>query len=343
MKSQKIQALFDFIDYLDNNKIEYIQKYIPLCDELIKLDNQRNKLNPNENYIDKQQYDNIQNQIKEKFSPITSNICTPISNKLKELEIWSGDETCSSIWNNNISAISDFKRDFTSEDVVHVMQYKQKYLSFRIETNTDFLCLSFVFQHLDEILKELFDFFKDSNENEFDSFEAKTIKVNNVEEAVKGLVENKGKNVKFSIPTKALYKSPNETQIRTSIANIKNEINIGDKIHVGNIQNNSGQIIIGKDIKITHSFNERKEVADKIDELIKLLKQENIADDQRQTLITNLDKVKEEIVDEEKPDKSKIFKWLSNTKKIIENVALTELTKKALYWIYENFHFIVPM
>lgn len=249
MIPQKIQALFDFIDYLDKNKREYIEKYIPLCDELNNLDYQREELNPNGNYMEKRQYDNIQAQINEKFSPIISNIHTPISTKLKELGIWTDDNTYTSIWNNNISAISDFKRDFKSEDVSSVMQYKQKYLSFRIETNTDFLCLPFVFHYLDEILKELFDFFKDTNENEFDSFETKTIKVNNIEEAVKGFMENKGKNVKFSIPTKTLYNNSNGKQMPSSYTNIKNELIMGDKIHIGDIPNNSGLISIGKENK----------------------------------------------------------------------------------------------
>ena len=247
MIPEKIQALFDFIDFLNKNKREYINKYIPLCNELKNLDNKRNGLNPNGNYIDKQKYDDIQKQIKEKFSPITLNIYTPISNKLKELEIWSGDETYSSIWNNNISAISDFKRDFKAEDVVQVMQYKKKYLSFRTQTNTDFLCLSFAFGNLDEILKELFDFFKDTNKNEFDNFETKTIEVNSIEEAAKGFLENKGKNVKFSIPTKTLNNSSNDKQIQANSMNIKNEIIMGDKIKFGDIPNNSGQISIGKE------------------------------------------------------------------------------------------------
>ncbi len=228
MIPDKIQALFDFIDYLDINKRKYVEKYIPLCNELKNLCNQRDELKPHENYIDKQQYDKIQNQIEDKFLPITSNIYAPISNKLKELGIWSGDKPDSSIWNNNISAISNFKRDFASEDVEQVIQYKQKYLSFRTETNTDFLCLSLIFQYLDEILKELFDFFKDNNKNEFDGFETKTIKVNSVEEAVNGLIENKEKNVKFSIPTKTLYDDPNETKKRTNSTNKKTKINSSD-------------------------------------------------------------------------------------------------------------------
>lgn len=246
MIPKKIQALFDFIDYLNKNKREYIEKYIPLCNELKILSKQREELNPKSNYIDKQEYNKIQAQIFEKFSPITLNIYNPITSKLRELEIWNGDNTYSSIWNNNSSAIYDFKDNFKTEDVLQIMEYKQKYLSFRRETNTDFLCLTFVFHYLDEILKELFDFFKVTNENEFDSFETKTIEVNSIGEAFKGFMENKDKNVKFSIPFETLYYNSNEKQIQSSTTNIKNELIMGDKFQIGDIPNNSGQISIGK-------------------------------------------------------------------------------------------------
>jgi hypothetical protein len=247
MIPQRIHALFDFIDYLNNNKREYIEKYVPLCHELKNLHNQRNELRPNENYKDKRQNDNLQNFIKEKYLPIISNVYTPISTKLSELKIWSGDETYASIWNNNYSAISDFKENFRSEDIEQVMQYKQKYLSFRRETDTDFFCLTFALHSLDEILKELFEFFKDTDENEFDRFETKTIKVNSVKEAVNGLIESNGKNVKFSIPFKTLYDAPMEPQLLTNSTNIRSEIIMGDKIRVGDISNNSGQIAVGKE------------------------------------------------------------------------------------------------
>jgi len=341
MVPQKIQSLFDLIDYLDGNKKEYIEKYIPLCSELESLSKQRSLLKPDSNYIDKQQYDIVQKQIKEKFSPILTNICTPISNKLLELGIWSGDQTYASIWNNNISEISDFKRSFAAEDVAQVMVYKHKYLSFRAETNSDFLCLSMIFQGLDEILKLLFDFFKDTTVNEFESFEAEIIKVDSIEDAVKGFAENRGKNVKFSIPAKNLFNGSSETQPAKHHTNIKNEIFMGDKIVVGDITNNSGQIIIGKDIKISNSMNDRKEIADKIEELIQLIRQEpNIEDQQRQSLVTNFDKVKEEI-SEENPDKSKIFKWLANTKGVLENLVLTHHVTEAVHWVYENLNFVI--
>jgi len=341
MIPQKIQALFDFIDYLDSKKIEYIEKYIPLCDELNNLDTRRSELKPKINYIDKQQYDEIQKQITEKFEPITQNIYMPVLNKLKELEIWSGDDVYASIWNNNSSAIHDFKDNFTFEDADKVKTYKQKYLNFRTETNSNFLCLQFVFSNLDDILKVLFDFFKDTSENEFESFETKTIEVNSIKDAAKGFMETKGKNVRFSIRQESLFDYHNLKQLQPHLQNVKNEIIMGDKIQVGDISNNSGQIIIGKHIKIADSLIGKTETADRITELINLIRQEqNISDDQKQSLITNFDKVKDEVL-EEKPDKSKVFKWLSNTKGILEHLVLTHHVTEAAHWVYNNLNFII--
>lgn len=254
MIPQKTQALFEFIDFLDENKSEYIKRYIPLCSELKKLDIHRNSLDPEGNYKDKQLYDNIQAQIKEKFIPITNNIYNPIITKLLDLKIWSGDELFTSIWNNNISEISNFKRNFTEDDAVEVFEYKQKHLNFRQETNNDFLCLSRVFNSLDEILRQLFVFFKDTKENEFDNFETKIIKVLDFNDFEEKLRDNKGRNVKYSIPVETFF-DKNKEVIKSEVASIQNII-MGDKIEVGNISNNSGQISVGKKNKAKGNEND---------------------------------------------------------------------------------------
>jgi hypothetical protein len=253
MIPQKIQVLFEFIDFLDEHKSEYIEKYIPLCEELKELDRQRNLLKPNNNYQDKQTFDNIQDRIEEKFKPITEGVYKPITNKLKELGIWAGDDVYSSIWNNNISEISEFKRNFSNEDTEQIFEYKHKYLDFRIKTNSDFLSLTFIFQSLDEILKELFDFFKDTDVNEFDKFETKRIVLENLSELAKGISENKGKNVSFSIPLDTLY---SKKQTSKQSTDTKHEIIMGDKIEVGNINNNAGQISVGKNNKTERKSND---------------------------------------------------------------------------------------
>ena len=341
MITKKIQSVFDFIDFLDANKTKFIEKYLPLCSEVEILDKQRSLLNPNTNYKDKQQYDIIQEKIKEKLALLQTNIYLPFTNKLLKLGIWSGDQTYASIWNNNISEISDFKRDFALEDVEQVMYYKYKYISFRVETNSNFLCLGMMLQDLDEIFKFLFDFFKDTTKNEFEGFEGQVIEAESLEEAIRHLAENKGKNIKLSIPFENLSNKPSKTSSPNYHTNIKHEIHMGDNIIVGDISNNSGQINIGKNIRIADNINGRKATADKIDELISLIRQEpNIEDQQRQSLITNFDKVKEEIA-EDKPDTSKIFKWLTTTKGILENLVLTHHVTEAAQWVFENLNFVI--
>jgi len=250
MISSKIQSLFDFIDFLHSNKENYIINYTPLIKELEVLADKRSELKPLDNYSKKEKYDLIQKEIEDKFPTITENIYKPFTQKLLELEIWSGDDTFSSIWNCNIEAISKFKNEFESSDIPIVMDYKKKYLSFRTETHRNFLCLGLLFQELDEIFKELFDFFKDTEENEFKNFEAKELKVNSIEDLVKSISESKNSNVKYSLPIESFIEKREQPSHNSNSLNFHNyETIMGDKIIAENIPNNSGVINVGKNNK----------------------------------------------------------------------------------------------
>lgn len=199
----RIQSLFDFIDFLDANKSEYITTFLPLVDELLELDIKRNQLNPDKNYKDRQQYNIVQKEIEEKFEPLYKNVTQPILAKLQELGIWGGEKTYVSIYNFNAAAIRNFTENFVSEDIEKIKDYKEKYINFRSETNSDFLSLGFVFEKVDEVLKMLFDFFKDTDINEFESFEARTLEVNSLTEAVKVFNEGKSKHLKVVVRPKS--------------------------------------------------------------------------------------------------------------------------------------------
>lgn len=201
MITKEIQNIFEFISFLDSNKKDYIQKYLPICEELEKLIEQRNQLKPHENYRDKQKYDVFQKEISPKFDILLSNIYHPVMDKLSELKIWSGDQAKSSISNNISSAATNFKSTFESDDVPLLIAYENKYLNFRKETNSNFLTLELVFSLLDRDLKELFDYFKDSDEGEFDALMAEVIQCNSLEEAVRLHQENPSQNKRFSIPS----------------------------------------------------------------------------------------------------------------------------------------------
>ena len=254
MIPERIVALFEFIDFLDAHKKEYIEKYIPLCHELIELDTQKSLLKPRENYLDKLKYDAIQKNISEKFQPIQQDIYIPFTSKLRDLKIWSGDDIYTSIFNNNSAAIFDFRENFEPNDIETVLAYKHKYLSFRRETNNSFLCLQFVLNNLDEIYKYLFDFFKDSSENEFESFEAKILELDSLNDVASALTTNKATNFAYAIPPDSFLNYQNlrkphpKLYLGTSIIN--NEFIMGNKIQLGDINGHGNVLNSGNEVNI---------------------------------------------------------------------------------------------
>ncbi|KAB1156087.1 hypothetical protein [Flavobacterium luteum] len=197
MITDKIKALFNFIEFLHSN-IENFKQYDILINELNSLDIERNKLNRSNNFKDKLKYDEIQAEIKDKFEVINENIILLIKDKSNELNICDWNET-NTLWNRNILEISELKENFSANDIAEILEHKNKYIEYRTKTNCYYFS-QFFFVDLDQILKVLFDFFKESteNENEFEAFEIKKIKVNDISEAVE-LIQ-KG-HTKFIIPT----------------------------------------------------------------------------------------------------------------------------------------------
>ena len=154
-----------------------------------------------------------------------------------------------SIYNNIIGDILEFQQSFTEEDINVIKYYKEKYLSFRIETNSNFMCLSLILSRLDEVYKIVFDFFKDTNENEFENFEAKVVNLDNLDQLLQNLKENKSKNIHYSIPFESLStkEEKNESNKHNSLNNNYNVI-MGDNFNIGDISKNKGQINVGKNI-----------------------------------------------------------------------------------------------
>lgn len=194
MIKDRINALFSFIEFLHSN-IDNFKGYDILINELYTLDIERNKVRGKTTFTDKLKYDEVQAKIKSKFEIINENIIELIKDKSNELNIcdWTKTET---LWNYNILEISELKENFSTNDIPEILKNKTKYLEFRKKTNCDYF-QTFFFSDLDKILKVLFDFFKESNENEFKAFEVKKIEVNDISEAVE--LFHKGHNT-FLIP-----------------------------------------------------------------------------------------------------------------------------------------------
>ncbi len=177
MISDKIKALFQFIEYLHSN-IENFKKFDGLIKELEKLNYDRKNLKPEQNYKDRLQYDKIQAELESKFKILQDGTANLIKTKAKELNICDPDKT-ETLWNYNISEIDKLKKEFDESYLDTIFEYKNKYIQFRTETNHSYFSLEFFFDDLDEILKELFDYFKES-ENEFKNFESRENKVDSI-------------------------------------------------------------------------------------------------------------------------------------------------------------------
>lgn len=185
----KIKALFEFIEYLYSN-IDNFNQYESVLNEARFLKREKSKLKPDLNFSDKMKSDELQEGIIEKFEVIKENIIIPIINKSIELDIcdFSNEkEKLTGSWRNKYhSEIHDLKKNFNREDLSDIFSFKKKYLEFRTKTKGEtYLGLDFFFGHLDDVTKDLFDFFKVTDFNEFETFEEKAIGAESIHEVGK--------------------------------------------------------------------------------------------------------------------------------------------------------------
>lgn len=218
MITPKIQNLFHFIEFLHSN-IESFNGYGKEISELYTLDKERQNVNPLKNFAEKQEYDKIQVQIKDKHKVIQDNIIQPIKDKANELSICNPDEP-PTIWNWNIAEIDELIKKFSNEDLPEIFSHKNKYIEYRTKTKGEaFFGLGWFFDHLDTALKELFDYFKETEQNEFEGFETKAIKINYITEAVELLKQG----LKVSLPINLLNNPEEQPQSTVEPSKTQND------------------------------------------------------------------------------------------------------------------------
>lgn len=237
MITDRIKALFSFIDFLHSN-IDNFKQFDCTIDELYLLNKERNKLEYKNNYKDKTQYDKVQNELEQKCNIIDKNIIQLIKLNATEYNIcdWKKLET---IWNYNISEIRNLKENFNNKDVDIILIQKQKYIEFREKTVHGYLNDLF-FDNLDRILKELFGFFNETDKNEFEAFETKTIKVPAIP---KSQNENYKPKVENSISKEQLFEMQNKLIPKVDISDVFSHFdtltkttNKNDEFHLTNEQ-----------------------------------------------------------------------------------------------------------
>lgn len=210
MITTKIKNLFQFIEYLHSN-IDNFNQYNDLINDLVLLDIERSKVRYKRTHIERLKYDEIQAEILPKFNILKDNIIELVKAKIKELNICNYDnETFSYNFNSIGIDIELLKEGFSMDDLPEIFKHKQQYIEYRTKTHKGFLSLESFFGELDEITKELFDYFKETEQNEFKAFETKATPINDISEVFKAL--QAGKVQKFILTNNFLNYSAIQQQ-----------------------------------------------------------------------------------------------------------------------------------
>lgn len=182
MITGKIKSLFVFIEFLHSN-IDNFNNQNDLIKEVEFLKAEKNKLNPKNNYKDKIKFDELQEELVSKVKILQDNTANLIKAKAKELDVCNFENGPNYSFNGVETEMHNLKESFKNEDLVEIFKHKNQYIEYRTTTHKNFLSLGFFFDDLDEITKSIFDFFKENEQNEFETFEKKTIEINSIVEA----------------------------------------------------------------------------------------------------------------------------------------------------------------
>ena len=200
MITPKIKVLFEFIEYLHSN-IDNFNQNNDLIKQLELLDNERQNVIHKKTFKDKLKYDEVQTEIEKKFKILQDNTANLIKAKAKELKVCNFDNEPNYSFNGIELEIQQLKENFNKKDLSEIFKSKQQYIEYRTKTHSTFLSLSIFIDGLDKITKNLFNYFKDTEQNEFEVFETKTIKVKSIEEAIQIFTNKEHKDDRFWLTT----------------------------------------------------------------------------------------------------------------------------------------------
>lgn len=188
MITDRVKALFEFVGFLHSN-IEKFKQFDGVVNELSLLAEQRSRLSPTKNFVDKLRYDEVQAEWNQKSNVISENITKPIFAKALELNICDSNYIMT-LWNWNISEVVGLTRSFSKDDVPEIFLCKAKYCEFKTRANYTYFNAIF-FDNLDQVLNVLFDFFEEGGESKLEASETKAIEINSTRERVEQKLQSK--------------------------------------------------------------------------------------------------------------------------------------------------------
>lgn len=147
--------VLEFIDYLHENR-SYMKDDIKLINEIQALHDKQHNLKRNENYKDARKFKEIQSGKVSRLDNLTWN--NLITSKAKELNLYEGDSTIDLRNNLNPAIHLDFIKTAEADEIIKA---KDKYLTFRKETDFCNFLNGLLFRDLDLALIDFFGAFTD--------------------------------------------------------------------------------------------------------------------------------------------------------------------------------------
>ena len=111
-----------------------------------------------------------------------------------------------------------------------------------------------------------------------------------------------------------------------------------EAVNSSNIAQGDGNKLIDSSIYIGESFNDKKEQIEKLSQLINSLKTNEDLSDEKDKALNKLEKVKDELTDENNPDKAVIKKWLVKSKEYLSNIKKSKDLFEQVKELYESFN-----
>ena len=150
------KSILEFIEYLYENR-GYMKDDVKTIEKCIEIGNRQFlELKPRENYKDMREFKKIQSEKEELYDSLTWN--NLITSKAKELNLYEGDSTIDLRNNLNPAIHLDFIKTAEADEIIKA---KDKYLTFRKETDFCNFLNGLLFCDLDLALIDFFGAFTD--------------------------------------------------------------------------------------------------------------------------------------------------------------------------------------
>jgi hypothetical protein len=149
------KSILEFIDYLHKNR-SYMKDDVRTIEKIRGIGGKQHRLKPKESYKDARKFNELQTEMESELNSLTWN--NLIIEKAKELKLY---ENSTLDIRNRLDTTMHLMDDIKPAEATEIIKAKEKYLTFRKETDFCSFLIGFLFMDLDRALTPFFGAFTD--------------------------------------------------------------------------------------------------------------------------------------------------------------------------------------